>query len=1059
MKKILSKKMYRAFALLLAFTVAVTCGSVPVMADSGEAADDGCGPVSDTQSSEALKEMAEQSKIFNEETDLHIEESRAAAEAEASGNDAADVYAGENGSAVSISDGENNEGDEVSEEDQAAPGAEEEAGESVPDGYTAVYDRATLESVKKDPAGQYFMTADIDLGGEEWAPIADLTGVFDGNGHKISGLRVTDTENGRNGGLFDVIEGSVKNLTISGAVVGALDADNNFIDMTDDEKTSGYLRVAALAAILDEDASAENCVVKNSKIYGTSAVGALIGVSKGSVNGCDVTGCDIYGIYPGKNGGGYSNENFFPTCVGGFAGTVVSGTVKNCSVETVKINSWLSNAGWITGGFAGQVGAQKAVIDSCVVDKTNVNGYQLVGGFAGMLLHATIRNSSSNASVYGFEEAGGFLGQSGGTDFISDKNDAITENCSATGNVNAVTKGGGFVGAAVNSVTYDSYATGNVKVTGTFSSWNLGPAGGFAGLANGKAGFIRCYATGDVSAPKGAGGFVGNSMLRYLQTSVLDCPSRDYPHQAAEYGGYAECYATGNVTTTDKFGISAAGGFAGQLQDNSVPADCYATGNVSGYKNVGGFVGSVYDCGALNCYYSGQISCDTDTAGGFVGYVSRGDVRTVCFTNCVFDKDATGTENAIGQKYKNLYKEWTDYIKGGEEEWPAVNPPVETITGVSSDELKSAATYETLDQKYCYVSYLDKKYYEISDKWDLADTWTVDGNTSPYLKNLGDGQAASLKADKMTISADSEATVRLTGYAGENCDIAWSVSGSGIMTASDADSVKVKADGDGIISVSVIINGVKQKTLNIIAGTGGIDGMTVNFLTPAPSTSDEMSAYCVDVDSALKVRFSEPVDADAFAALKDAVKLTEKRVEAGAEKKADVSASLSENNCVLMIKPAEVLNYGAEYTLSLSSNIKAASGKNLVGVNAMSFTTASFDVPAVSVSAADGAINVSAEYTDNIKHYNSDGDEYTATDSATVYIVARAGKGARADLGGDVIASVKKSLSIESGKTDSVIEALNIPDGVSGNIYIDVYTWDADTGMVIAPAVVKSIKA
>ena len=1059
MKKILSKKMYRAFALLLAFTVAVTCGSVPVMADSGEAADDGCGPVSDTQSSEALKEMAEQSKIFNEETDLHIEESRAAAEAEASGNDAADVYAGENGSAVSISDGENNEDDEVSEEDQAAPGAEEEAGESVPDGYTAVYDRATLESVKKDPAGQYFMTADIDLGGEEWTPVADFAGVFDGNGHKISGLRVTDTENGRNGGLFDVIEGSVKNLTISGAVVGALDADNNFIDMTDDEKTSGYLRVAALAAILDKNATAENCVVEKSKIYGSRCVGAMFGISRGDVDNCNATGCEIYGLYPGLNAGGYSNKNFNPLDIGGFTGWIQSGTVKNSFVKNINVDAWSSNTGCTTGGFSGEIGMKNVIVDSCNVIETEVRGYNLVGGFAGWITSGKLIGCGSEANVNAYSAVGGFAGQNGGSDIISNKIDVNIEKCSASGDVNAVMEGGGFVGSAANSTTFDSYATGAVKVTGTSTGWNLSPAGGFVGSASGKAGFVRCYATGDVSAKKGAGGFVGNSMLRYGQTSVLDCPSRDYPHQAAEYGGYAECYATGNVTTTDKFGISAAGGFAGQLQDNSVPADCYATGNVSGYKNVGGFVGSVYDCGALNCYYSGQISCDTDTAGGFVGYVSRGDVRTVCFTNCVFDKDAAGTENAIGQKYKNLYKEWTDYIKGGEEEWPAVNPPVETITGVSSDELKSAATYETLDQKYCYVSYLDKKYYEISDKWDFADTWTVDGNTSPYLKNLGDGQAASLKADKMTISADGEATVRLTGYAGENCDIAWRVSGSGVMTSSNADSVKVKADGDGIISVSVIINGVKQKTLNIIAGTGGVDGMTVNFLTPAPSTSDEMSAYCVDVDSALKVRFSEPVDAEAFAALKDAVKLTEKRVEAGAEKKVDVSASLSENSCVLTIKPADVLNYGAEYTLSLSSNIKAASGKYLVGVNAMSFTTASFDVPAVSVSAADGEINVSAEYTDNIKHYDSEGDEYTATDSATVYIVARAGKGARADLGGDVVASVKKSLSIESGKTASVTEALNISDEVSGNIYIDVYTWDADTGMVIAPAVVKSVKA
>lgn len=405
--------------------------------------------------------------------------------------------------------------------------------------------------------------------------------------------------------------------------MGALDADNNFIDMTDPKKTSGYLRVAALAAILDKDASAENCVVESSKIYGTRCVGAMFGISRGDVNNCNATECEIYGLYPGPNAGGYSSETVNPCDIGGIIGWIQSGIIKNCYVKYVDVKAWLTNAGYNIGGFAGSVSSNvtEPKIYKCNVKNTYVSGYHDVGGFAGWITGGSIEESNTDAEVKAYSAAGGFAGQNGGSSMVADAIRVNIGKCSASGSVTAVMAGGGFVGTAINSTTSDSYATGDVKVTGTFTGWNLGPAGGFVGKANGKAGFVRCYATGDVSAKKGAGGFVGNSMIKYGQTSVLDYPSRDYPHQAAEYGGYAECYATGNVTTTDKFGISAAGGFAGQLQDNSVPADCYATGNVSGYKNVGGFVGSVYDCGALNCYYSGQISCDTDTAGGFVGYI------------------------------------------------------------------------------------------------------------------------------------------------------------------------------------------------------------------------------------------------------------------------------------------------------------------------------------------------------------------------------------------------------------------------------------------------------
>ena len=65
------------------------------------------------------------------------------------------------------------------------------------------------------------LTADIDLGNEEWEPIDDFYGVFDGNYHTIFNLKI-DKDEGWTTGLFKLLaqEGIVKNLALNGSVKG-----------------------------------------------------------------------------------------------------------------------------------------------------------------------------------------------------------------------------------------------------------------------------------------------------------------------------------------------------------------------------------------------------------------------------------------------------------------------------------------------------------------------------------------------------------------------------------------------------------------------------------------------------------------------------------------------------------------------------------------------------------------------------------------------------------------------------------------------------------------------
>ena len=85
--------------------------------------------------------------------------------------------------------------------------------------------------------GKYFVqTADIDLGGKEWTPIgfqdindaktdgkaaAPFSGVYNGNGYKITGLSITEETTNHLGVFGYVMSGAVEagiaNLTVEGA--------------------------------------------------------------------------------------------------------------------------------------------------------------------------------------------------------------------------------------------------------------------------------------------------------------------------------------------------------------------------------------------------------------------------------------------------------------------------------------------------------------------------------------------------------------------------------------------------------------------------------------------------------------------------------------------------------------------------------------------------------------------------------------------------------------------------------------------------------------------------
>ena len=191
--------------------------------------------------------------------------------------------------------------------------------------------------------GVVFLNEDIDLGGEEWTPIGNgtfttgnvlsgsaFTGIFDGCGHKITGLNVTvpaDAPAGTAAGLFGALNGAtIRNLTIG--------EGSRFTSHT--TKLAGIGAVAGY--VIDSDIS--NCVSYAEMSSDGSAdnvrfcMGGVLGVVASDAKGSVVDGCVNYGKLTSVN-----TENTKNGATGLSVGGVIaftdakgteSNTVKNC---------------------------------------------------------------------------------------------------------------------------------------------------------------------------------------------------------------------------------------------------------------------------------------------------------------------------------------------------------------------------------------------------------------------------------------------------------------------------------------------------------------------------------------------------------------------------------------------------------------------------------------------------------------------------------------------------------------------------------------------------------
>ena len=201
----------------------------------------------------------------------------------------------------------------------------------------------TLEGMTQNTAANAVLTADIDLSGSKWTPIApsatfksdatsvaettdkSYSGTFDGQGHTISNFEIRTNSAEKTSGLFGTVTGTIQNLGIANA---SFDNGGDYDG-----------RFGALCGLLAKDddietaATIQNCYVVGSSIATTGKIaGAVCGANYGgTIKDCyecgnTVTAHNRIGHLVGDNQNDYNNSST--------PWRTLKGIVTNCYSDT-----------------------------------------------------------------------------------------------------------------------------------------------------------------------------------------------------------------------------------------------------------------------------------------------------------------------------------------------------------------------------------------------------------------------------------------------------------------------------------------------------------------------------------------------------------------------------------------------------------------------------------------------------------------------------------------------------------------------------------------------------
>jgi filamentous hemagglutinin family protein len=572
--------------------------------------------------------------------------------------------------------------------------------------YMLVNTAGDLDAVRSNQGGTYALGRDINAGSlENFAPIANFTGLFDGQSHTIDHLTIAPNDSTTQSiGLFGTIA--------HGAVVSNLNLTNVSVSANPGFISNGASQFVGTLA--GSNAGTISNVSASGQINGGSIVGVVAGglvgqngmLGQGTQAGLITQSHANVTVTLGDGGACPGSCNF--NSAGGLVGSNIAGsTISNSYAQgniVVGASSWAGGLVGNNGFFSFPASVTGNIQNSYATGNVSSAGVNVgLGGLVGMNapgatifasyatgnvtasanVNQTGNDCSNNGSCQNVS-AGGLVGQNSGT-IAAETTPVLTQACGAgqacaTGLVSVGSNGtgGGLVGFN-DGIIVNAFATGNVTgaagvngLNGNSGNTNLGGLAGtnqgviFTSFARGDVGssnvanlqvgglvgdnsgaIFASTATGNVRAGDGssAGGLVSNN-----GSDNSNCGGCNQGDGAAfaNTGLIVDSRATGNVSVGAE---SLAGGFAGSGDGAflGILSTNTATGAVSGGHDsvLGGFIGALGSKNGLglivNASASGAVSSSgaNSLVGGFVG-VTAGTISSASASGPV-----TGTSDSF----------------------------------------------------------------------------------------------------------------------------------------------------------------------------------------------------------------------------------------------------------------------------------------------------------------------------------------------------------------------------------------------------------------------------
>jgi hypothetical protein len=306
--------------------------------------------------------------------------------------------------------------------------------------YTLVGSIVTLAAdVAQTPSGYYALAGDYDASSDTAWPIPSFSGTFEGLGHQISNMTLSDAPSGSGRrapsafGLFAVASGAfIRDLNLEhvvfsqralkkesyGAVAGTFTGDIDHVSADADLAIVGKgCNVGGLVGSIGPGGGYLRNSSTTGSVSGCFAAGGLVGISYAAISGSSssaaVTG-SLAGGLTGLNGGSIEDSHASGTIKGGQAGGLAGESY--CSQFVDGSYATGDVTGKIVGGLVGY--NTSGISNSYAMGAVHSSGKYFGGGLVGMAADepncgrsSVISYSYSTSGMTGHGIVGGVIGK------------------------------------------------------------------------------------------------------------------------------------------------------------------------------------------------------------------------------------------------------------------------------------------------------------------------------------------------------------------------------------------------------------------------------------------------------------------------------------------------------------------------------------------------------------------------------------------------------------------------------------------------------------------------